>query len=107
MTRTQPRLQAAQARERAHRDAVARQAATVALLAQVPGCMARHTPGRVGIAGTSAAMSAVWRQATVTLEGDITLTLHGLSPQTAAALLTALHLTPRDGYTEGVPYAAN
>jgi hypothetical protein len=41
----QPRLQAAQARERAHRDAVARQEAIAALLAQVPGCTARHTPG--------------------------------------------------------------
>jgi hypothetical protein len=103
----QPRLQAAQARESAHRDAVAQQAATAALLAQVPGCTARHTPGQVCIAGTSAETSAVWGQATATLEGDVTLTLHGLSPQTAAALLTALHLIPREEHTEGASHAAH
>jgi hypothetical protein len=103
----QLRLQEAQARERAHRDAVARQEVVTNLLAQIPGCTARQAPGQVGIAGTSAEASAVWGQATVTLEGDITLTLQGLLPQTACALLTALHLTPRDGHTEGAPYAAD
>jgi hypothetical protein len=103
----QPRLQEAQARERAHRDAVARQEVATTLLAQIPGCTARQTPGQVSITGTSAEASAVWGQATVTLEGDITLTLHGLLPQVACALVTALHLTPHDGHAEGAPYAAN
>jgi hypothetical protein len=103
----QPRLQEAQARERAHRDAVARQEVVTYLLAQTPGCTARQTPGQVSITGTSAEVSAVWGQATVTLEGDITLTLHGLLPQTACALLTALHLTPRDKHTEGASHAAD
>jgi hypothetical protein len=42
----QPRLQEAQARERAHRDAVAQQEVITTLLAQMPGCTARHTPGQ-------------------------------------------------------------
>jgi hypothetical protein len=103
----QPRLQEAQARERAHRDAVARQEAVTNLLAQIPGCTARQTPGQVSIAGTCAEASAVWGQATVTLEGDITLTLHGLLSQTVCTLLTALYLTSRDGHTEGAPHADN
>jgi hypothetical protein len=86
---------------------VARQEVVTNLLTQIPGCTARQTPGQVSIAGTSVEASAVWGQATVTLEGDITLTLHGLSPQTACVLLTALHLTPRDGHIEGAPHAAD
>jgi hypothetical protein len=103
----QPRLQEAQAREHTHRGAVARQEAVTTLLAQVPGCTARQTPGQVSIAGTSQEASAVWRQATVTLEGDVTLTVHGLSPQRACALLRALHLTVRHRETEGAPHAAH
>ncbi len=101
----QPRLQAAQVRERSHRDAVAQQEAVTTLLAQVPGCTARQTPGKVGIAGTSPEASTVWGQATVTLEGDVTLTVHGL-PQAACRLLRTLHLAPRHDATEGAPHAA-
>jgi hypothetical protein len=93
----QPLLAAAQAREQAHRDAVARQEAIAARLAQVPGCTRRHTPGQVGIAGSDPAAAAIWGQATVTLEGDVTLTLHGLSPQTVCALLATLDLTLKEG----------
>jgi hypothetical protein len=93
----QPLLQAAQVRERAHRDAVARQEAIATLLTQVPGCTSRQTPGQVRIAGMGQEACAVWRQATVTLEGDITLILHGVSPRSAQALLTTLHLTPQEG----------
>jgi hypothetical protein len=102
----QPLLQAAQARERAHRDAVARQQAIVTLLAQVPGCTRRHKPGQVGIVGTSPEASAIWGQATATLEGDVTLTVHGLSPQVACTLLSALHLTPSKGSAEGASHDA-
>ena len=103
----QPLLQTAQARAHAHHDAVARQAAGVTLLAQIPGCTARQAPGQVGIAGTSPEASAVWGQATVTLEGDVTLTLHGLSPQAACTLLQALRLTAGHSATEGAPHAAH
>jgi hypothetical protein len=93
----QPLLQAAQARERAHRDAMARQETIAALLAQVPGCTLQQTPGQVHIAGTGPEAAAVWGQATVTLQGDVTLTLHGLSPRSVQALLVTLHLTPKEG----------
>jgi hypothetical protein len=101
-----PLLQAAQARERAHRDAVARQQAIITLLAQVPGCTRRHKPGQVGISGLGPEASAIWGQATVTLEGDVTLTVHGLSPQVACTLLSALHRTPRKGSAEGTSHDA-
>ena len=76
----QPLLQTAQARDRKYRDALARQESMATVLAQVPGCTARQAPGQVGIAGTSPEASAVWGQATVTLEGDVTLTLRGPLP---------------------------
>jgi hypothetical protein len=56
----QPLLAAAQAREQAHRDAVAQQEAIAALLAQVLGCTRQHTLGHVGIASTSPATAALW-----------------------------------------------
>lgn len=97
-----PLLQAAQVRARTHCDAVARQAAAATRLARVPGCTERPTPGQVAIAGTSPEATAVRGQATVTLEGEVSLTLHGLSPQVAWTLLTALHLTPRT-YRRSIP----
>ena len=103
----QPLWQTAQARDRKHRDALARQASVATVLAQVPGCVRQQAPGQVGIAGTSPGAAAVWGQATATLEGDVTLTLRGLSPQAACTLLTALHLTPRNGQAEGVPHDAH
>jgi hypothetical protein len=103
----QPLLQAAQARAHAHHDAVARQAAGVTLLAHIPGCTAQHAPGQVGICGMGPEASAVRGQATVTLEGDVTLTLRGLSPQAVCTLLTALHLTPYNGQGEGVCHDAH
>jgi hypothetical protein len=103
----QPLWQTAQARDRKHRDALARQASVATVLAQVPGCVRWQAPGQVGIAGMGLEASTVSGQATVTLEGDITLTLRGLSPQAAYTLLTALHLTPRHGQGEGACHDAH
>jgi hypothetical protein len=99
--------QTAQARDQKHRDALARQEALATVLAQMPGCVKRQAPGQLGIAGTSPEAAAVWGQATVTLEGDVALTLRGLSPQAACTLLRALHLAPRNAQGEGAPHDAH